>query len=1128
MALAEPRAAPSRNVSPLRIWLTEFLFIRGFCREVPGIALYRYNVTPNEFAELRELLQKHHDHALHPTYGTSWAPAFCLYVAEMYRRQYDAKAISWAWAPFESLVDCQFTPQQRGQLVRLGLEYWKRPVRKWRRLSDKFEDGRDNLLGSLFTEGGLPWPLVQRDTHSFGRVVGKGLKYHYRTEAGLRTTADLLADFVEDLPQTFRDSPETLHLLAGVVEQLMELATRHELRDKEDPARYLDSVEAGWRNDFPLPLDEANARNLVNDWLRDASRSRAEREAQRAKGAAFSCTHRLIEEPHGWRIRSEVSVPRVAELSIDAGVINPGRFELAFFEGDRLLARAGVAYGSRREGSDEVSVRFLKTQFSLDRVRFGDALTLSLLANGCDACIVPFDQAALDETLPLVFEYKGDEWWYLASASCSSVATRVRVRLPRGLNYRCDGAVTTHEDATDDVRWIEAEESLLLFSDDGDRYEVSLRAGPQTSHMLSLKGVPMHYDSVPQVVFQGWPKLDVPEAEGDVPVPSIREFVNRRHVTRADHGKLFGAVHYLARDASANILLQRRFGVVPLGFAIEGYAASGGKLARLVIRQSSQLEVQVVDRTIRCCREVQGQDTVIWLEPQTQPLPTFLTLEVCGNGSASAPITFKVAYPDEAARLIDMSGAILGHHDFMLTDLLGTRVALSTSRPNGTRFCLQLELVSKEARCTRHYYIGVSGKTVLLSLFSYQTDMMQMLGAVDQQDAFLRVRVETDRPLLQFDVRRYNGAHWREDGDPSTFTVTDLSRGALTTKVCVQAMLLTDPKQASVNIHEQLTQNVGTGRFRMPPSMGADGTWLIYPASGSPTQFRPFLQSGERIESDVPESEIRSLHEAARAFHPVKQPYVIAQQIANMADDFDHSGWEYLADLKQHYSHLPLSVFESWLALSRNPAALAVAIFRLEVDESFCARIRDELAVIWECVPLPQWAAAYQRFEAWLGARGLPDAFSDSLLLNRRQMLDYVLGSFGGSGLTPYLKTGDARVMQKYRIDGILPHLYQDLRRVHDGDHWPTELGPVLRDWLGRQKLPPSVLALSRIEYTDAVAIMPIFMAYVTAGRTTIEELKTSRSYTRFAIKLVSDFDRWNWYAPVHGLMVSYLLATQE
>ena len=263
MALAEPRAAPSRNVSPLRIWLTEFLFIRGFCREVPGIALYRYNVTPNEFAELRELLQKHHDHALHPTYGTSWAPAFCLYVAEMYRRQYDAKAISWAWAPFESLVDCQFTPQQRGQLVRLGLEYWKRPVRKWRRLSDKFEDGRDNLLGSLFTEGGLPWPLVQRDTHSFGRVVGKGLKYHYRTEAGLRTTADLLADFVEDLPQTFRDSPETLHLLAGVVEQLMELATRHELRDKEDPARYLDSVEAGWRNDFPLPLDEANARNLV-------------------------------------------------------------------------------------------------------------------------------------------------------------------------------------------------------------------------------------------------------------------------------------------------------------------------------------------------------------------------------------------------------------------------------------------------------------------------------------------------------------------------------------------------------------------------------------------------------------------------------------------------------------------------------------------------------------------------------------------------------------------------------------------------------------------------------------------------------------------------------------------------
>ncbi|KMQ79132.1 hypothetical protein BPMI_00564 [Candidatus Burkholderia pumila] len=63
--------------------------------------------------------------------------------------------------------------------------------------------------------------------------------------------------------------------------------------------------------------------------------------------------------------------------------------------------------------------------------------------------------------------------------------------------------------------------------------------------------------------------------------------------------------------------------------------------------------------------------------------------------------------------------------------------------------------------------------------------------------------------------------------------MTDLSRGPLQTEVSVQAMLLTDPKQASIDIPELCTQDVGTGRFRIPPSMDFDGSWLIYPAFGS-------------------------------------------------------------------------------------------------------------------------------------------------------------------------------------------------------------------------------------------------------------------------------------------------------
>ena len=110
-----------RAVSPIRGWLTEFLFVRDVFREPPGFPLYRYQVTPGEYRELEQILRDHRTHATHPTYGLSWAAAFCLFVAESFRREYDAKDGGWAWARFENRLDCKFTPQQHGELVRQGL-----------------------------------------------------------------------------------------------------------------------------------------------------------------------------------------------------------------------------------------------------------------------------------------------------------------------------------------------------------------------------------------------------------------------------------------------------------------------------------------------------------------------------------------------------------------------------------------------------------------------------------------------------------------------------------------------------------------------------------------------------------------------------------------------------------------------------------------------------------------------------------------------------------------------------------------------------------------------------------------------------------------------------------------------
>src|SRR5690606_15323018 len=108
-----------------------------------------------------------------------------------------------------------------------------------------------------------------------------------------RTIADVLSEVEQYLPQAFRNL-ETRQLLAGIVEQLMDLVERHPLREQDDPAAYLDERSPRWRYGFPLPLDEKNARGLINEWLKDAGRRRQERKEEEEKASIFTCEHRLL------------------------------------------------------------------------------------------------------------------------------------------------------------------------------------------------------------------------------------------------------------------------------------------------------------------------------------------------------------------------------------------------------------------------------------------------------------------------------------------------------------------------------------------------------------------------------------------------------------------------------------------------------------------------------------------------------------------------------------------------------------------------------------------------------------------------------------------------------------------
>lgn len=1083
-----------------KAWLTEFLFTRALFKGPSGLPLYSYHVTEDEYSGLAGMLKKALS-AESPTQELYVAACFCLFVSENYRRHYDG---NWSWQGPESRIGVILSPQQHINLTSKGLTYWKREVRTR-------DQGRD-WLGTLFTEGGLPWPLLSSESHGFGRAVRRGIKHFYRTEGHRRTTSDLIADFEDGLPLSFRNL-ETRTLLAGIVDQLMALVDRYPIKDESDPAAYLDRVYPQWHESFPIPLDETNARHLLNEWLRDAGIRRQERKEALAKARAFTCEHILHGQLPRWSIVTELNLPPETLLPIEPTSLSNTRLEIAYFEGEMLLERGPAVYAQLAEQG--VKIRLANVQVSLRRQSLDKPVSLRVMENGNTVHTFIFENSELDyKEVPLVFECRADRWYLAATSSCKLGSSKVRVRAPEG--FDCTYSVPTDTDLTKDAeggQWIEATNDLTLHNG-AERYEIRLAQPGGDVPPFTLTGVYALFDCLPSTVYLGWPTLVLPDGT-PYRREELAEYANGRLLDRRN-APLFGAINYTLRSRKGETLLRRRFGVLPRRFELGLIPAYGQRPARLLVKNAEELAVLATGEGLVCTRTDSGYQ----MDLCAHHYPQNFTLLI---GPAANSVQLRLPFPYQGARLLNVNSEPSTVKALNLAELVGHRLQLSSGLPQGQMFYLQFELICRERpRPKRVFALRVGQMPTVLNLFSYVADLQTMLAAVDEQDAYVHLTIETEQPLMQLAIRRYGGRVLMEGA--TELYICGIEDAGVLDGARPQAMLLSDPKQSPLQLIEKTTEGVGTGCFAVPNAMLTDEPWLIYPSKDSPIQFRPqlYLPACVSLSTDV---QVASLHHAARTFHPVHRPDVIDEQIAAMETDFGHSGWQYMADLKRQYGHLPLSSFEAWKALARNPQALGLAVFRLEMDEAFCIRIADELALMWETVPLMMWAHAYQVFAEGIRLTGLPAELVDRLVKDRAIVLRYIVSGFDHVG--NYLSTGDFNELKRLPAEVILPMWYQDLRRLHAANSdWPDVLGESLAAWVRARQLPHSVKSMSLAKYTDAVTYLPIFMAYVTAGKASVKDLGIPTAYFKFAARWLADFDRHGWFNPVHALTVSYLLAT--
>lgn len=1101
----------------LKAWLSEFLLIRANFGAT-GKPLYSYLVDYEEFQALKRVLNANMRNAFHSVKARHWAAMYCLYISERFRRDYGQNSGEWSWEWADKKLGCDFSHQQHARLVELGLKYWKRPIRQ-------SSSGRSNFLGSLFLEGGLPWPLIKSETHGFGRVVRHSLKYYHRHQAVLGNTSDLVAEMERYLPHTFQNL-DTRQLLAGVIEQLMYIADKHPgLKQEADPVAYLDKAEANWRREFPIPISEANARNIINNWLRDASHHQAEKKVASDGQRDFTCEQMLLGDIRAnWSIQTEIQLPENYAFPVDSEQLTSTRLEVVFYEGEKLVARGGIVYGQVQD--NRLQVRFPRQRVPLQRSDVAEPVSLALLDNGSPVAQQLLDHSALDlSDSPLVFESEGEEKRLLCNASCHIESPEVLARVPAGSRFGIDATVDVQHREDDGAQWLLVSEHLDIVVGE-DLFRIRLNSS-QKPNPLRLEGTLLTYVSLPNTVFKGWPAIV--SSDGKRSHNSLLEYANGHRLdNNVLHDKRAGVVNHVVKSQAGETLLRRRFGVLPAGFDFTLFAADDARPARLLVKGCSVCSIRVYGADIKIVEELVSDGKSFQLHHNRFETPSVFYLEVKSADSIE-PVRLCIPFPYLGARLLNEGNNVVEYRHMVLDQLFGKSVALFATRQDQV-FYLSLELIDgSNIKIKREYSLVKPGdKPLSISLFAYQNDVRQILAAVKSQDTYVKLTIEApQRQLIELNIKRYNG-EIRQD-DASSFVTYELDSSSIASDAKVVAMLLSDPKRTPLELEEIQTQGVGTGRFQVRNEMQKDSPWLLYPHAESSIQFRPKLFIPDLpASSEVSVSEPHSLHEAARLFHPDINPHVINRQIAEMATDLDHSGWQYLDDLRKNYEHLPLSTFESWLALSNDYPALAVSLFRLEMDEPFSDRMRDELAIIWESIPLRVWSDAYAAFEAWLAEMGLPDNYRAKALENRKSVLKKVVSGF--EEMVGYFETGDAKELPCIPPEMVLPGWRDQLIDTYENSAWPNELRSKLSDWIEQQDLPPLVKALPIERKHDAVVYLPIFMAFVTAGKVTLDDLSPELPLPalKFYIRTLSDFDRNAWYNPTHALLASYLLANHK
>lgn len=1137
-------------------WIETLLSRRGLGTP-SGLPLYTYRISEAEFLDLERRLRARLEihlrtHTLEDVAARdpAFGPLFVIYAAEWWQRRYDGTG--WSWAPILHSLgvdDDTWSQGNRSECVTRGLAFWRLKVRESRGL---------RFLGTIAFNGGLPMQLLAAARGNIGSVLSRVLRLAADSRCDPGDVQRWVESLERHLPLAYRQ-PQIHLLLADMILAVLRLKESVGLTNVATAIETADRLKPGWRQEFPLPIEDAHARGLLEQLLREAVGVKVH------VGAAWIQVARTLarlDDGH-WELRSDFVLPDYADVQriVEAYKLPVESLGQSMTLELRQGSQSSVV-GIRRLAGQEKYRLERRPLSAVDSAAAAEHLTLLSGQSGDQWRATAEKGGALSPELVWVFASAGEtgaEHRFLRQGGGAIAAHEALVAAPAAWRVEAGGESVCEpcgELSVFDRRLYAIRGAVAFVDPAGYRNRVRCGQAAEDASDYELRGARVWSEFIaPTQAFLGTPRLYERDREGrQTPAAGGALWRPPGGAFKASiDANLFGPVDGVWPNRQEP-KWRERVVILPETARLDSVGAASATKGRLVFRDWGLAGCSVETPEVRSQLSNTGHDLTVDLEwTGVGPSPEAVELKLSWPGN---PLTarLRLPFPSVGVRGFDADGQPLSNGRRLVAGQLhGIRLVGFPGELHRAYLDLQLEFAGP-GRSGRSWQIArPQGSThIALRLIDYLPEIQGLLADADLVDACVRVKFRVDQgQRLSLLVARYSCAIDPQVAAGLVAIPTEELEGVSPEELAgarVQALRMDLPAEEPIELIPQVSEGTPVGAWAFPGTAPAEGAWLIYPTRESALQFRPVVWPAAAapetsvVEDSAELPEVKDLRGAIEIPLPRQRKEAFETVIARMGCELSSADWVHAERLAATLGHLPLAALDLWRGFRRSTVGMAAMAFRFGgLQGDFIARFGSELPFLWEIVPYADWCQAIEGAVTQVREMRLPEGLGQQILdAHLAQRIELIAGL--APGVRVLLEAARRSVTRKPARDietARLPMMDSVFaQRLFDGPDsdvqrllqfqaeadWPATFAQEVNTARGNPEVAPYLCPQS-YGFHDGVINAPVILAVDAVSGTSRHRLR--KRSTISAIRAHRAFDP-HWFDEAFGFTVARCISTRK